>query len=415
MSLIKNYYKEIIDLIIEKHSYDFLNAKPGHCMKITGLGEDELLELWSKLSVDYKTMNTFVLSDNHKDDSRYISATKLIEYRNQDSTPLLILIPANSRTAAEDSYGNATFKELRIDTLDKALAGKLESKIPTEYSQLIKNEIFNFLNPTLSERINYLLSLISSGFTTENIGNLIYHLNCLPDSKLLSAHDKIRMRLNYNRQSIGLLSNFGKPVFERISELPIEPDSLQNELVKFLKNEKSPKTREFICKVIYEDFPDLNFAHWRIPDLNFTKMELFVDEISSTAFQDLSGRKILRAEKGKNVKIKIRISTTPKPNELSQLKNFRIFLMEVDGTAGIEVTEIRKLKCTLSPRPYREATIELDPNIMEEGSYFFRIFAEDEKGNILNTSDKYKESKIQKVFEEEKRKSNHWLTMMKRN
>src|SRR5450759_1593750 len=131
MNLIKSYYKEIIDLIIDRYSVEFTNAKPGHCMKISGLGESELVELWERMQEAFPNLDTFVLSDNNGLDSKiFISANKLIEHRNLNQSALLILIPSNRRTAAEDSYGNATFKEIRIDNLDTALLRKLEAEIP---------------------------------------------------------------------------------------------------------------------------------------------------------------------------------------------------------------------------------------------------------------------------------------------
>lgn len=403
MNLIKSYYKEIIDLIIDRYSAEFTNAKPGHCMKISGLGESELVELWERMQDTFPNIETFVLSDSNGLDSKiFISANKLIEHRNLNQSALLILIPSNRRTAAEDSYGNATFKEIRIDNLDTALLRKLEGEIPAEYIQIIQTEILAFLQPSIAKRIDYILALREAGFSKENIGNYIYKLNCIPDSKLLSAHEKIRIRLNYNHQSVDLLSNFGKSIYERVSELPLEPDTLQRELVRYLKMHSSPKTSQEICLKIFEDRPDLNFANWKIPDLDFTKMELFVPEINSSSFKEVAGKKVLIADTRRTSKVKIKILTTPKPNEIAKLKYFRISLFEVDGASGQEVVDLRRLKCTPSPRPSREATVEIDPNLLEEGSYFFRVYAEDEKGNIINTADKFKEIKIQKAFDEEK-------------
>lgn len=38
--------------------------------------------------------------------------------------------------------------------------------------------------------------------------------------------------------------------------------------------------------------------------------------------------------------------------------------------------------------------------MIEEGSYFFKVLAEDEHGNILNANDDFKDIKIQKAWEE---------------
>ena len=103
------YYEYIINLIVELYREELEHSKPGHCMKITGMGNDEMLMLWDALSKEFKNLDTFVINERDAN-TPYISATKLIEYRNQQRKPLLVLIPSNNRTAAEDSYGNATFK-----------------------------------------------------------------------------------------------------------------------------------------------------------------------------------------------------------------------------------------------------------------------------------------------------------------
>ena len=93
------YYEYIINLIVELYREELQNAKPGHCMKIMGMGNDEMLMLWDALSKEFKNLDTFVINERDAN-TPYISATKLIEYRNQQRKPLLVLIPSNNRTAA---------------------------------------------------------------------------------------------------------------------------------------------------------------------------------------------------------------------------------------------------------------------------------------------------------------------------
>ncbi len=133
MELIKTiniYYKRIIDLILELHKAELGNAIPGHCMKIKGLGLNELEFLWEVIHDKYPTIDTFIVSEKSDGSDKFISATKLVEYRNKQEAPLLVLIPSNSRTAAEDSYGNATFKEISLEGIEHTLKDKLIANIP---------------------------------------------------------------------------------------------------------------------------------------------------------------------------------------------------------------------------------------------------------------------------------------------
>lgn len=405
VTTINTYYQKVINLILELYKNDLTNAKSGHCMKITGLGLNELEFLWEIINEKYPKINTYIISEDNVGNVRYISATKLVEHRNKNEAPLLILIPSNSRTAAEDSYGNATFKEISLEGIENKLKEDLIKKLPETIAPIIKSEILNYLNSSEKSTVSiikYLLALEEEGYSNESIGNNLYLLNLVPDSKLIEQPEKVRSRLNFNLESVNLLSSFGKPLYDRIAELPLEPNTLQKELVSFIKAENQARNAEEICRLIYQKYNNLNFANWQIPDLDFTHIKLYVDEIKSNDFKIEEGRKVLRAEINKTSKVRIRFSTTPNPKDRSDLKYFKIILMAVDGGSGEEIKTLRKLKNTASNRPYREATIDLDSNNIEEGSYFFKVLAEDEHGNCLNPDDDFKEVKIQKAWEEAK-------------
>lgn len=395
------YYQRIINTILQQHKNDFEKAVVGHCMKITGLGLNELEYLWDILHTRFPNLETYIVSAENRSNNKFISATKLIELRNSLGAPLLVLIPSNNRTAAEDSYGNATFKEISLEGIELKLKLDLLNSIPLDSAHLIKNEILNYLN--LGEVgtvnvVNYLLALEEKGYTKENIGNYIYLLNLIPDSNLLSEEEKVRSRLNFNLESIRLLSSFSKPVYDRISELPLAIDTLQKELVFFTKKENDVKNAADICRLIFEQYPNLNFANWEIPDLNFSHIKLYVDTIKSNEFKDEQGKRVLHIEENKIAKVRIRFRTNPNPKDISDLKFFKITLMQVDGGAGQVISVLRKLKNTASTSSYRDATVELNANIIDEGSYFFKVLAEDEHGNVLNSDDDFNDPKIEKAW-----------------
>ena len=392
------YYRKIIDLILEVHDNDFTSAGPGHCMKITGLGSQELEFLWDLMVPKYEHINIYIVSEIVTTDAKYITATRLVELRNVQDAPLLILIPSNSRTAAEDSYGNSTFKEISLDGIESKLIKKLVNQIPERLNGIIKNDILNFLKPNNAAIIDYLLSLSEVGYEENTIGENLHFLSLIPDTILLKQEEKIRSRLNFNRESVALLSAFNKPLYDRISELNLENDSIQKEIVDFLKIEKAAKNEKEICEIIAVKYPNLNFSKWPIPDLDFTHIKLFSEDLISNDLKTVDGTKVLLAENGKITKLKIRFSTNPSPNEIKDLKFFRIILMAVNGTNGEEIMVLRKIKNSNSNRPYRDATIELNSNIIEEGSYFIKVLAEDEYGNVLNANDEFKDSKVQRAW-----------------
>lgn len=404
MKYIDSYYSRIIALVTELYHQEFNRKTPGHCMKITGLRQHELELLWDDITTKYSHLNTFVISANGEaDNNKYITATKLIEFRNMEDKPLLILIPANSRTAAEDSYGNPTFKEISLEAVEDELYHQLLNQLPSaskaNLDTILKHPFSHLISKT--DIISYLIFLDENGYSKENIGDGLFFLHLIPDSKLLIDKAKIRSRLNLNMQCAEILCDFSKPLFDRITGLPIPKNTIQSEIFGLYKEHSELKERNKIVQLFINEYKSLNFANWPINESNPNEFELFVDDITSKDFINDEGRKVLKVREDKSSKLTLKIRTIPKPIELENVKFFRIVLMQVDGASGTEVMELRKMKKTATQQHFRKAQVELNPNIIEEGTYFFRVFAEDETGAKLNIQDKFKEVKIQESWEED--------------
>ena len=402
---VSTYYKKLIGLVLELYHDELATAEAGHCIKITAFGNHELNYLWQEVRARHTHLGVYIVADRN-DAEKYVSATKLIELRNRQEHPLLILVPSNSRTAAEDSYGNATFKELSLEGVETKLKDKLIAEIPDEYKKSLE-DIFQYLSSgpaKTSHIINYLIALEEAGFTDENVGNLLYHLRLIPDADLLVKKEQTRSRLNFNLMSTEQLSSFNKPLYDRITELPLEPNTLQAPIVSLLKTEKNVKSDASLGEAIYNHYPSLNFSQWLIPDLTVSDLQLTVEHITSgdrkTAFKNVGHKWVLQAERGKSSKLKIRVKTNRPPKDIPELAYFRIVLMMVDGGSGEVMQDLRLAKNTNSSRSYRDLTFEIDSTTVEEGSYFIKVLAEDEHGSVLNANDGFKSQKIQQIWQE---------------
>lgn len=395
------YYDFIVDIILQQFQHEFAEAKPGHCMKITGLADEQLFILLDKIRTHYPKMDSFIINDAEVGD-KYISATKLIELRNNQSNPILVLIPSNSRTAAEDSYGNATFKDLQLENIDRILVDQLFKKIPEEKKRSIQTivEIFNINknnNPALAK---YLILLEENNYDDKAIGEYLFLIGGLPDHKLLEDPSVARARLILNQKSLNILASFNKSIYERVDSLEIEKDSIQKELIQFFREEKNIANKSDIVETIFNKYQNLCFGNWKIPNLNFDNLNLEVTNISSPNFVMEDGVKVLKANEGTNVKVKVQFTTTPPPNQVESLHGFRIVLMEADGGAGQEITTLRKLKNSKAASIFRSADIEINSNTTEEMTYFFKVYAEDEHGNILNANDEFYSESINDIWKE---------------
>ena len=120
------YYSKFLQFFVGYYREEIKQAKTGHCMKVTGFAESELQTLIGLIRPINPSARVFILSDE-KTGQDYIHASKLIEMRNDNGEPLIILIPSNSRTSAEDSYGDATFNDLSVKDLQVPLNAMLRN------------------------------------------------------------------------------------------------------------------------------------------------------------------------------------------------------------------------------------------------------------------------------------------------
>lgn len=396
--ILERYYQNIIELLVETNRKQFSEAQPGHCMKITGLGEEQLLPLWESLNSNFPKLDTFILNDE-KDEEYTISATKLIELRNQQDNPLLILIPSGGRTAAEDSYGNATFKEISLENIDDKLKSKLIKELPDE----IRAEVTDIIRYLRIERttkvINYLLALEQFDFSRESVGENLYLLDLIPDSNLLEKPKIMRARLGLNAESIENLASFNKSIYNRVDDLKIQKNTLQKDFVQFFRKEPEIKSQSEIAAKIKENYPELWFEKWKKPNLDFDSIKLEVLQIKAVDLKpDEEGRMVYTSDGKTEPNLNLRFTTVPELKNLGHLKYFRVLLMAVDGEKGEEIVQLRKIKQSRSKQKVKNIKIKLS-NIEDGASYFLKVLAEDEKGNILNDNDDFFDDEIQKEWE----------------
>ena len=400
------YYKDIIETIISEYENEFKSVKAGHCMKIIGLPENELIKLFNKVKSANYSLEIFILSKNQSNDTKFITSNKLIELRNDETKSILILQPSNLHTSAEDSFANATFKEISLENIDDLLFENLKKEIKKDYKNVI-DEIIRIIGKSIP-KINYiqfLLTLKNEGFNNENIGNNLFLLGLIPDKILCNDVSKLPLRLTYNIKSIDILTSFNLSIKERIEKLELKIDTIQQDIFNFLKENNTIKEKILIGLEIKNTYQNLNFSNWVLPQMeeqvNREEIKLFVEFIKSDSIKLIDGRKSITTDRNKSVKIKVRFKTDPVP-KTTNTKVFKILLMGVDGASGEEIREIRKLKNTDVNKNYRDCIIELQPNTIDEGSYFLKVLAEDENGITLNTKDDFKDSVVQREWLREK-------------
>lgn len=400
------YYQYILDLFVEEYQSELEQAQNGHCMKVVGLPINVLEHLLDKLKVLNTRVQCSILSETLVGE-RYISATKLIELRNDQSAPVLVLIPVNNETSAEDSFGNATFRELSISHLNHRLINRLLDKAE-ENNNPVVYEVLEYLKEDLSpiQKLNYLLYLDDNGFSNEAIAHGIFHLGILPDADLCKNAANARRRVALNAKCIGLLSDFSKAITDRVSLLPIKSESIKAKAIQFLQRERQLSNVQDMCECIANDYPELDFSKWEIEELIDEPNEIRIAsvELSGKHLIETEDGKELKAETGKSEKLKIRITTAPKPKECPDLKSFAIVLYNVDGM--YQEVVVKTAKVTDNAKDYRDVTVELQADNFNTGRYFFRVKALNDVGNILNEkSDLFCDADVQDRWDAQHKKA----------
>lgn len=408
MNLKSLYYEKFLSLIVENYREDLKQAKPGHCMKVTGLAMNELKQLLPLLKPINKDLQVYILSDSESGED-YIHATKLIELRNNNKQPLLVLIPTNSRTSAEDSYGDATFKDLAVKDLQEKFWYKLMDDISMEHKPNADgiNTIFNEFGIPLSDRINYLLYLEIDGWKLTSWGEGLALIGLLPDSKLMDNLDNVRSRIVYNRGCTNFLCDFSLAPADKAAALPLAPDTIQKDIVKFFDSEQDVYDNYSVCLRILEKYPNLYFSEWNIKTLeDIEKNNVVVTaeiipgkDPDKELVKDSAGDLIMQIPNGKKSKLKVKITFDPSPSQLLILERYSIELVNQDGYVVVD-NSLKNAKIN-SKNATKTVTIPFNYDAFDDGQYFLRVHALDGQGLQLDKDNPFKPDGIQALWESE--------------
>ena len=402
MDIIKAYYDHILNIFMEVYGQTIKHASPGHCMKVTGLSLDVLRDLYHRLRNLETATQIYILTEDEELTGReYITPTKLIELRNDLTIPILVLIPVNSFTSAEDSYGNATFRELSINDFDIRLLYKLEERFSNV--KAVKQILLfadKAMNVTVQDKVRYLLYISLSYNVEEALGNGLYLLGLIPDSKIASKNEYIPQFLSKNDDCISILSDYAISLADKIGNLPIKAGTIQDEVAKLLRSQTGVVNRKALSEKILNDYPELNFSLW-YPHLKsiVTLGELHITKVDIVRKGE--DRLVLKVDPKKGAKVKLRIFFSPKPSAYEQLKKVKVLMMNGDGY--YEETEICTKKVSENAKEYRDISFNITDQFVN-GTYFFHVCAIDEDGTVLNINDHFQDEATQKLWEEEKKK-----------
>ena len=410
------YYERFIQHVVDSYSAKLKAAKPGHCMKITGLALKELRVLLPLLRPLNSEMEVYILSETEKGEE-FIHATKLIELRNNPDKAVLILVPSNSRTSAEDSYGDATFQNLSVAELQDSFIWKLIDEMPNEKEFLWKQmtDLFEEIKPSRTSVVNYLLYLEMQQFSDEAWGNGLYLFGMLPDRDLVKNEGSVRRRFMLNKEKVSsVMADFSMTAADRIASLPLVRNTVQKELMKYFTTTENIEDALSLFENIHENHPEFNYAGLPWIDKGEDRpVKLTVEIVSGKdAKKELvrdfeTGALILGIPKDKKGKISFIITTDPSPKDYPDIFSFEIALVNIEDFTEIGV--VKKAKVGTNKRASRKLSLNIPYGFVEEGEYMLRVRALDENGIVLDTLKVFKEERIQAAWLDAKEQNQNLL------
>lgn len=404
------YYVRFLQHVEACYTPILKSAKRGHCMKVTGLPLEQLVVLHPRLKTINPQIDTFIL-DDERSGQEYIHATKLIELRNDPDKTILILVPSNSSTSAEDSYGDATFQNLSVIELERSFIWKLEEQIPNEKESILKQmkELLYELDPSKEAYIRYLLYLDTHGYSDEAWGNGLYIFGMLPDSGLMEEESKIRRRFFLNLEKVSdPLADFSITPVDRVVALPLQKGTMQKDLLAFLNGDQTILDREALFEEIHNNHPEFNYAEmpWIVAGEG-TAVKISTEIIpgkdpKKELVKEKDGSLTLSILPEKKGKISFTITTNPTPKDNPDIVSFEIVMVKVDDEYN-EVAVVKKAKVGTNKRASRKLSVNIANGLFDDGEYVLRVRALDANGIVLDMKREFKEERVQEAWEEAKR------------
>lgn len=368
----------------------------GHCMRVADLDSDLMTVLTRSLRRKLPEAQIFILQSNGKttqEPDLYISSTKLVELRNplpsgSLRSPLLVFLPSNLQTNAEDSFNVASFEEISVTDVYQQLIESLFKKVPIKLQGHVKKifsdltqEKWRWANPLAQAR--FLLTAIENEIAGDTLGAALYELGLVPDFKLFEEPANTSLRIRKNLESMQKLTlNLDKSIRGRVLDLELTDISVQKQLTQFLLviglEEPRRWTREI---VLTRKNWDISFDKWTFKE-DYNRDKIFVEVINTELpviqedeqderRQSLVSQQILDPKNQR--KFKIEFETDPHPKQVQGLEYFTVQIYTQDGeTVGVA----KKVKTWKTKKPIKSVNLDkLNKFDFEEGWHYVRVLA----------------------------------------
>lgn len=388
-----------------------LRRTPGHCMRVSDLDGQLIRRLCTRLRSEVPDSLILVLVDEKSaaEDAFCVTSTKLIEFRNPNidgslRPPLLVFVPNEIRTSSEDSFGIATFEDVRLGDVYSEINAKLLEEIPVAIRSSVQSILLRVSQSkwawaTPLAITKFLLTITLNDCDQEVVGAALYELGLIPDFKLLAEPNKAPNRVASNLNCVSLLTHSEKSDRLRTMDLGLEKRAFRADLANFL-SEIGLESPLIWTRQIVRDRSSYRFSFdkWEFEDDADSPDEVFVEVVDTklprvgekdcgiASLEGLGGELVLPLGRNGLKKFSVTFEIDPVPSKVEGLAKFQLQIISANrGPTGI-VKSVSAWNSNVSKK-----TVSFDKLTgidWEEGWHFVRIMAFTESGERLTLLDR---------------------------
>ena len=392
----------LIDLLRTQLSF----RQPGHCMRVgdlsTALMEDIARSLASQTG-NQAQVHVLTSAEHGQASPLFITSSKLVELRNplgdgRLRPPLLVFVPNDLRTSAEDSFAEATFERIDISEAYPILFKTLLEMIPAGTRTYVE-ECIRFLRERdwkwadEAAHIRFLLSIKLNGYDPEVVGASLCEYGLIPDFSLLDDPSIVSNRLVKNLESAKVLAFSPKSEIGRVLELKIESQEVRSGLIAFFTNTSLEDPITWAARIVCEpeNYP-LSFDKWGAGAADdFTqKIQVHVqsveipiisDEETDPKLKDLKGERVLVLGGNGPQSFRVKFRCVPAPESIPDLDHFRLTVVSREqGPTGA----VKKKKSWMGSRmDATQSFTRIRSMDWEDGWHFIRVLPCRADGDVL--------------------------------
>ncbi len=340
--------ESLLLVIYEQLHAVLLARQPGHCMRVGDLDTALMMDVGRKLGEAIGVAGqVHVLSDQTRsDDPLLITSSKLVELRNppadgEQRPPLLVFVPNDLRTSAEDSFAEATFEQISVASAFPRLRDRLLQQMPngfgsvaSEILRIVKERRWRWADDV--SLVKFLLSVHLNGVEPEVVGASLCEVGLVPDFHLLDDHAAIPSRLTKNLECVEKLTFSTKSERSRVLDLKIKDRVFRSKLSDFFAETGLEDPMLWSRRIVVErQLWPLSFDKWNFEDGSGFSQQLRVEvlEVGLPVIQEneadarlrqLIGQQVLLIGKSGPRSFKVKFRSDPAPESIPALHHYRL-------------------------------------------------------------------------------------------